>query len=59
VASLLAIYHKYEDYFLSAAVRQGVANGIPSKVMNEVNVKAMLNEASVNCTNTRILFCHL
>jgi hypothetical protein len=58
-ALLLAIYHKYEDSFLSAAVRQGVANGIPPKVMDEVSVKAMLNEAGVNWTNARVLFRHL
>jgi hypothetical protein len=58
-ALLLAIYHKYEDSFLSAAVRQGVANGILPKVMDEVSVEAMLNEAGVNWTNARVIFRHL
>ncbi len=39
---------KYKDSFLSAVVWQGVANGIPPKLMDEVSVEAMLNEVSVN-----------
>jgi hypothetical protein len=58
-ALLLAIYHKYEDSFLSAAVRQGAANGFLPKVMDEVSVEAMLNEAGVNWTNARVIFRHL
>jgi hypothetical protein len=41
------------------AVTQGVANGIPPKVMDEVSIKAMLSEAGINWTNARILFCHM
>jgi hypothetical protein len=53
------IYNRYEDSFISTAVKQGVANGIPPKVMDEVSVEAMLNEAGVNWTNGRVLFRHL
>ncbi len=36
-----------------------MGNGIPPKVMDEVSVKAMLNEACMNWLNRRVLFCHL
>ena len=58
-AILFVMYHKFEEPFLSVAVTQGVANGIPPKVMDEVSVEAMLSEAGVNWTNARILFRHL
>lgn len=58
-ALLMALYHKCEEPFISVAVRKGVANGIPPKVMDEVSVETMLHEAGVNWTNGRILFRHL
>ncbi len=58
-AILFVMYHKFEEPFLSVAVTQGVANGIPPKVMDEVSVEAMLSEAGVNWINARILFRHL
>ncbi len=58
-AFLGGFYNSYEDSFISTAVKQGVANGIPPKVMDEVSVEAMLNEAGVNWTNARVLFRHL
>jgi hypothetical protein len=42
---LQSLYHKYEDAFLSVAIRNGAANGIPPRVMDEVSVEAMLSEA--------------
>ena len=54
-----SIYNKLEDSFISVAVKKGVADGIPSKIMDEVSVEAMLTEAGVNWTNARILFRHL
>jgi hypothetical protein len=57
-AFIMALYHKYEDSFMSVAVRQGVANGIPNKVMDKVSLEAMLHEASVNWSNDCILFRH-
>ena len=53
------IYHKFEEQFLSVAVMQGVANGIPPKDMNEVSTESVLFKASVNWANAHILFCHL
>jgi hypothetical protein len=44
---------------MSVAVRQGAANGIPNKVMDEVSIEVMLHEAGVNWSNVSILFCHL
>jgi hypothetical protein len=55
----LHFYQKYEDSFLSAAVKQGEANGIPFKVMGEVSVETMLSEVGINWTNVRALFRHL
>jgi hypothetical protein len=56
---LSGMYHKFQDSFLSVAVSQGVATHISPKVMDEVSVEAMLNEAGVNWTNGRIIFRHL
>lgn len=58
-AILKALYHKWEEPFINVAVREGVANGFPPKVMDEVNVEAMLHEAGVNGTNARVLFRYL
>jgi len=56
---LSGMFHKYQDSFLSVAASQGVATHISPKVMDEVSVEAMLNEAGVNWTNGRIIFRHL
>jgi len=56
---LMVLYHKCKEPFISVAVRQGVANGIPLKVMDEVSVEGMLHEAGVNWMNGRVLFHHL
>jgi hypothetical protein len=53
---LMALYHKWEETFITVAVKQGVSNGIPPRVMDEVSVEAMLHEANVNWTNTRVYF---
>jgi hypothetical protein len=53
---LSGMYHKFEDPFLSIAVKQGVANQMSPKVMDEVSVEAMLNKAGVNWTNARVIF---
>jgi translation initiation factor 2 alpha subunit (eIF-2alpha) len=58
-ALLMALYHKWDEPFIAVAVRQGVANGIPPRVMDEDSIKAMLHEASVNWTNACVLFRHL
>ncbi len=50
------MYHKYQDCFLSTAVAEGVATHISPKVMDEVSVEAMMNEASVNWMNARVIF---
>jgi hypothetical protein len=58
-AVLTGIYSRHKDSFISVAVKQGVANGIPPTVMDEISIEAMLNKAGVNWTNGRVLFCHL
>jgi hypothetical protein len=55
----MALYQKHEDSFMSFTVRQGVAKGIPNKVMDEVSIEEMLHEAGVNWSNGHILFHHL
>jgi hypothetical protein len=56
---LSGMFCKYQDSFLSVAVSQGVATHISPKVMDEVSVEAMLNEAGVNWANGHIIFRHL
>jgi hypothetical protein len=52
------MYHKFEDPFLSIAVKQGVANQMSPKAMDEMSVEAMLDKAGVNWTNARFIFRH-
>jgi hypothetical protein len=44
---------------LSTAVAEGVATHISPKVMDEVSVEAMMNEAGVNWMNARVISRHL
>jgi hypothetical protein len=50
------MYHNFQDSFLSVALLQKVATHISPKVMDEVSVETMLNEAGVNWTNERVIF---
>ena len=55
---LHVLFDKYEDEFVSVAIKKGVAI-LEDKMMDAATVSAMLEDCNINLTNSRKLFCHL
>jgi hypothetical protein len=56
---LSVLISKYEDSFVSVAIEKCVMERHFPQKMDIVAAEAMLQEANINNTNARILFCHL
>jgi len=55
---LHALFNKYEDDFVSVAIKKGVAI-LEDKVMDAETISVMLEDCNISLTNSQKLFCHL
>jgi hypothetical protein len=56
---LSVLFSKLKESFISVCIEKSLIDGNVDKKMDFIATEAMLQEANINNTNARILFCHL